>query len=67
MEMVMEALDELPENQKEAFLLHEVEGIPLQEIADAADVPLKTVISRKRYAVLHLRNRLSDFYSEMNS
>jgi len=64
MELVMAALDELPANQKEAFILHELEGRSLQDIADETGVPLKTVISRKRYAVLHLREELRDFYNE---
>ena len=60
------ALDELPSNQKEAFVLNEIEHMTLQEIADQKGVGIKTIISRKGYAVKHLRNRLSHLYNELN-
>lgn len=62
---LMEALEELPEKQREVFVLNELEDITLQEIADRTGENLKTIISRKRYAVLHLRERLSGLYNEM--
>ena len=55
---LMQALDELPENQKEVFLLNEIEDFTLHEIADQKGENLKTIISRKGYAVKHLRKRL---------
>jgi RNA polymerase sigma factor (sigma-70 family) len=64
-DLMEEALDELPENQSRAFIMHELEGKSLNEIADEMDVPLKTVISRKRYAVLYLRERLELLYNEL--
>ena len=63
---LMQALDELPENQKEVFLLNEIEDITLQEIADQKGENLKTIISRKGYAVKHLRKRLQHLYNELN-
>ena len=63
---LMQALDELPENQKEVFLLNEIEDFTLQEIADQKRENLKTIISRKGYAVKHLRKRLQHLYNELN-
>lgn len=59
------ALDELPENQRSVFIQNELEDKTLQTIADEAGVPLKTIISRKGYAVKHLRKRLADWYQEL--
>ncbi len=53
------ALGELPKNQSEVFVLNEIEDLTLQEIADLKGENLKTIISRKGYAVKHLRNRLN--------
>jgi len=63
-EVLFDALDELPQNQREVFVLNEFENKTLQQIADMQNEKLKTIISRKRYAVLHLRNRLEDLYNE---
>ena len=57
---------ELPENQRSVFILNELEGKTLQEIADASGEKLKTVISRKGYAVSHLRKKLFNLYEELN-
>lgn len=65
-EELMAALDELPENQREVFIWNELEDMTLQEIADKTGEKLKTVISRKGYAVKHLRSRLADLYNELN-
>lgn len=59
------ALDELPSNQREVFLLNEIEDMTLQQIADQKGENLKTIISRKGYAVKHLRNKLNYLYKEM--
>jgi len=59
------ALDELPENQRTAFVENELEDRTLQEIADAAGENIKTIISRKRYAVIHLRKRLKFLYDDL--
>lgn len=62
-----QAIDELPPNQKEVFLLNEMEDMTLQEIADQRGEKLKTIISRKGYAVKHLRNKLDYLYKELSS
>lgn len=62
-----QAIEELPPNQKEVYLLNEMEDMTLQEIADQKGEKLKTIISRKGYAVKHLRNKLNYLYKELNS
>lgn len=61
------ALDELPENQREVFILNEMEDLTLREIAEQKGENLKTIISRKGYAVKHLRNKLNYLYEELNT
>ena len=52
------SLKELPPEQKEVFILHEMEGLSFKEIAERTGVPVNTLLSRKRYAVLYLREQL---------
>ncbi|MDR1504818.1 MAG: RNA polymerase sigma factor [Prevotella sp.] len=59
------ALAELPEEQREVFELTELEGYSFKEISEATGIGVNTLISRKRYAVLHLRERLKDLYDEL--
>lgn len=59
------ALDELPAEQKNAFILNELEDIPFEKISESTGVPVATLISRKRYAVLHLRERLEVLKNEL--
>ena len=59
------ALDELPEEQKQVFIWNELEDIPFGEIAKRTGEKVNTLISRKRYAVLHLRKRLEQLYREI--
>ncbi len=59
------ALNELPENQRNVFIWNELEDQTLQEIADRTGENIKTLISRKRYAVQHLRRRLETLYNEL--
>ena len=59
------ALDELPEAQKQVFVWHELEDISFQQIAERTGVNVQTLVSRKRYAVLHLRDRLKQLYDEL--
>ena len=63
-EELMTALDELPEAQRNVFVWNELEDQTFQEIADRTGDNIKTLISRKRYAVQHLRLRLDTLYSE---
>jgi RNA polymerase sigma factor (sigma-70 family) len=58
------ALDELPEDQREVFVAHELEGRSFKELAAETGVSVNTLLSRKRYAVLHLRERLQDIHDE---
>ncbi len=58
------ALDELPREQREAFIAHELEGRGFKEMAAETGVRVNTLLSRKRYAVLHLRERLQNIYDE---
>lgn len=62
---LMSALEELPPEQREVFVLNELEDTTLQEIADRSGENLKTIISRKRYAVMKLRERLRTLYDEL--
>lgn len=59
------ALDELPENQRNVFVWNELEDMTMQEIADKTGEKLKTIISRKRYAVKHLREKLESLYNDL--
>ena len=58
------ALDELPPEQREVFVAHELEGRSFKEMAAGTGVSVNTLLSRKRYAVRHLRERLQDTYDE---
>jgi len=58
------ALDELPEEQREVFVAHEFDGRSFKEMSAEAGVSVNTLLSRKRYAVLHLRERLQRVYDE---
>jgi len=58
------ALDELPDEQRSVFIAHELEGRSFNELAAETGVALNTLLSRKRYAVLHLRRRLQAIHDE---
>ena len=58
------ALDELPDEQREVFVAHELEGRSFKELSRESGVSVNTLLSRKRYAVLHLRERLQRIYDE---
>ena len=59
-----DALEDLPEEQREVFVQHELEGKSFKEIAEMTGEPVNTLLSRKRYAVLFLRERLRELYDE---
>jgi RNA polymerase sigma factor (sigma-70 family) len=65
MEALSEALAELPENQRQVFVWHELEDKSFNDMVAETGVPLKTLISRKHYAVKHLRKRLQNLYDEL--
>jgi RNA polymerase sigma factor (sigma-70 family) len=58
------ALAELPDEQREVFVAHELEGRSFKELSAESGVGVNTLLSRKRYAVLHLRERLQSIYDE---
>jgi len=64
MEEIESALEELPEEQLEVFVAHEIEGRSFKELAAETGVSVNTLLSRKRYAVLHLRKRLEAIHKE---
>jgi RNA polymerase sigma factor (sigma-70 family) len=66
-ETLNEALNELPEEQKQAFVLNELEGIPFRQISDETRIPVNTLISRKRYAVLYLREKLAVLHDALKN
>ena len=58
------ALDELPEEQREVYIAHELEGRSFKELAAETGLSVNTLLSRKHYAVLHMRQRLQDIYDD---
>ena len=64
-EQLFFALDELPEEQRQVFIWHELEDMSFKEIAALTGEKQQTLVSRKRYAVLHLRDRLRQLYQEI--
>jgi len=58
------ALDELPQEQRAVFIAHELEGLSFKELSEQTGVAVNTLLSRKHYAVLHLRQRLRAIYEE---
>ena len=65
MEELENALDELPKEQREVFMLHEIDDKSFKEIAEMTGDSVNTLLSRKRYAVLFLRERLRELYNEL--
>lgn len=64
-EEITHALAELPKEQREVFVLNELEEKGFREISEETGVSINTLLSRKRYAILALRKRLQDFYSDV--
>ena len=60
LEAIDEALEEMPENQREVFVAHELMGRSFKELSEETGVSVNTLLSRKRYAVLFLRERLQE-------
>ncbi len=61
------ALDELPEEQRDVFIAHELQGRSFRELAAESGVSVNTLLSRKHYAVMHLRRRLQEIYEEFTT
>ena len=66
LEELEDALDELPKEQREVFIAHEIEGRSFKELAAETGLSVNTLLSRKHYAVLRLRERLRDVYDELS-
>jgi RNA polymerase sigma factor (sigma-70 family) len=64
LEELEDALDELPAEQREVFVAHEIEGRSYKDLAAEKDISVSTLLSRKHYAVIHLRERLQQIYNE---
>ena len=66
LEALDDALDELPGEQREVFVAHEFEGRSFKELSEETGTSVNTLLSRKRYAVLHLRERLQEFGNSLD-
>jgi RNA polymerase sigma factor (sigma-70 family) len=64
LEELLAALEELPKEQRDVFIAHELDGRSFKELAEESGVVVNTLLARKRYAVLHLRKRLQTIYNE---
>lgn len=62
---LVEALDELPAEQSDVFIWHELEDKSFKEIAELTGAPMNTLLSRKRYAILYLRQKLQHLYDDL--
>jgi RNA polymerase sigma factor (sigma-70 family) len=65
LEELEDALEELPKEQREVFVANEIEGRSFRELAEATGVNMNTLMARKHYAVLHLRERLQEIYDDL--
>jgi RNA polymerase sigma factor (sigma-70 family) len=66
-EAIEESLSELPEEQSEVFILNEFEDMSFNEISEQTGVGMNTLLSRKRYAVLYLREKLKELYNQLKT
>ncbi len=62
-----DALDELPREQRDVFIAHEIDGVSFKELSARTGVSVNTLLSRKRYAVMHLRRRLQGVYDDLTN
>jgi RNA polymerase sigma factor (sigma-70 family) len=62
-----DALDDLPDDQRDVFVMHELDGKSFKEIAEITGEPVNTLLSRKRYAILSLRDALQELYDDFNN
>ena len=65
MQGLVQALEELPKEQREVYIMHELEDKSFQEISELTGASVNTLLSRKRYAVLYLRERLQNLYNDL--
>lgn len=64
---VFHAVDQLPDNQRDVFIMHEIEELSFAEISELLNVNQNTLLSRKRYAIQSLRKQLSNYYEEFKN
>jgi RNA polymerase sigma factor (sigma-70 family) len=62
-----DALEDLPDEQRDVFIMHELEGKSFKEIAEITGEPVNTLLSRKRYAILYLREALQEIYDDIQN
>ena len=62
-----DALDELPQEQRDVFIAHEIDGESFKDMSARTGVSVNTLLSRKRYAVMHLRRRLQSVYDDLTN
>ena len=62
---IQEALAELPQEQRNVFVWHELDDMSFNDIAEKTGVSVNTLLSRKRYAIMHLRKKLKHLYDEL--
>ena len=67
MQALQNALEELPADQREVFIAHEIQGRSFRDLSAQAQVSVNTLLARKRYAVIHLRSRLRAAYEELEN
>jgi len=67
LEEIDAALEELPVQQRDVFIAHEIDGRSFKQLADETGLSINTLLSRKRYAILHLRRRLQAIYEDFRS
>ncbi|MGO9948575.1 MAG: RNA polymerase sigma factor [Steroidobacteraceae bacterium] len=65
LEALQRALDELPTDQRDVFVAHELEGLSFKQMAEESGIPVNTLLSRKRSAILHLRRGLQGVYEDL--
>jgi RNA polymerase sigma factor (sigma-70 family) len=65
--LLADALEELPAEQRDVFVMHELQDLSFKQIAEITGTPVNTLITRKRYAILMLRERLKELYEEFFS
>ena len=66
LEELVVALEELPDEQRDVFVAHELEGRSFRELSAESGINMNTLLARKRYAVIHLRDRLKDIHDELS-
>ena len=67
LQALQKALEELPTDQRDAFVAHELEGRSFKQMQETSGIPVNTLLARKRSAILHLRRRLQGVYEDLET